>query len=197
MKLDLELLQKLVDHAGVAVRVGLRLQPAGGAGDKVFPPTYERGEDALKYTAETRRIDGKDVPAVLLNSVVAQANRMEEALLEAWQQSKLDFPVIGVEFLRRFGPARSRLDHLGVSAASDRGRHLARRDEHRRQGVVPRSAGGQGVHGGVVAQRDRGLRAVSRGLELRCVGFDGLKGGLGAKFQRALTSEIGALGWVS
>jgi CRISPR-associated protein Csb1 len=97
-KLDIDALRNLVDHAGVAIRIRQRLQPAGGAGDKVFPPTYSTGENTLKYAGETRRVDGKDVPTVLLDSVASQANRMEEALLAAWQKQQLGFPVIGVDF---------------------------------------------------------------------------------------------------
>src|SRR5207237_10224568 len=95
---DFAVLRKLVEHAGFAIRIRQRLQPAGGPGDKVFPPTYATGDNTLKYAGETRRIDGKDVPTVLLDSVASQANRMEEALLAAWQQQKLGFPVIGVDF---------------------------------------------------------------------------------------------------
>ena len=53
-------------------------QPAGGPGDKVFPPTYEGGS----YATEPRYINGEEVPCVLLDSVQSQANRMEMALLE-------------------------------------------------------------------------------------------------------------------
>jgi hypothetical protein len=35
--LTIDKLEGLVDGAGAALRVGQRLQPAGGAGDKVFP----------------------------------------------------------------------------------------------------------------------------------------------------------------
>ena len=96
--LSLSRLSALVDGQGVAVRVRQRLQPAGGTGDKIFPPTYATGDRALKYAGETRRIDGQDVPCVLLDSVASQANRMEEALQDAWDRRLLDFPLIGVDF---------------------------------------------------------------------------------------------------
>src|SRR5690606_9926298 len=87
-----------VASEGVAIRVRQRLQPAGGNGDKIFPPTYATGDNKLRYAGETRRIDGQDVPSVLLDSVASQANRIEEALLASWESKKLDFPVIGVDF---------------------------------------------------------------------------------------------------
>lgn len=96
--LNLATLADLVMGGGVAIRVRQKLQPAGGVGDKIFPPTYATGDKTLKYAGETRRIDGTDIPVVLLDSVASQANRMEEALLAAWEHRDLDFPVIGVDF---------------------------------------------------------------------------------------------------
>lgn len=64
--------------SAAAIRSRVKLQPAGGEGDKVFPPTYL----GAKY-AEEERIDpatGQRVKCVLLDSVQSQANRMEDAL---------------------------------------------------------------------------------------------------------------------
>src|SRR5687768_17092874 len=75
-ELTLDDLAGALAGADAAVRVLIRLAPAGGAGDKVFPPTYEGG----RYAFEPRRVDGKVVETVLLDSVQSQANRMEQAL---------------------------------------------------------------------------------------------------------------------
>ena len=80
----------------------MALQPAGGDGDKVFPPTYL----GAKYATEERvvPVDGdngaelKRVPCVLLDSVQAQANRMEEALQHAVDEGRIELPVIEVDF---------------------------------------------------------------------------------------------------
>lgn len=72
-----------------AIRVVTRLQPSGGAGDKVFPPTYEKGA----YATEKRYIGGAEVETVLLDSVQSQANRLEEALLDAYRSGRLSMPV--------------------------------------------------------------------------------------------------------
>jgi len=79
-----------------AFRCVTEYQPAGGAGDKVFPPTYEGG----KYAMEKRRLPGQAEPVdcVLLDSVQSQANRMELALLEAWEAKRISLPVITVDF---------------------------------------------------------------------------------------------------
>jgi CRISPR-associated protein Csb1 len=73
----------------MAIRSVTRLQPSGGAGDKVFPPTYEGGA----YAFEKRVIAGQVVDTVLLDSVQSQANRFEEALLEAFRSGRLELPV--------------------------------------------------------------------------------------------------------
>lgn len=101
-----------------AIRCITGLQPAGGKGDKVFPPTYAVERNATsRYALEKRRIDGQEVDTVLLDSVASQANRMEEALLAAWEERRLDLPVISIDFSNEssvgktintlgFGPAK-------------------------------------------------------------------------------------------
>jgi CRISPR-associated protein Csb1 len=93
--LTLQVLQKAVAEAAAAFRCVTELEPAGGPGDKVFPPTYERGE----YATEQRRINGEVLPCVLLDSVQSQANRMELALLDAWERKRIPLPVISVDFI--------------------------------------------------------------------------------------------------
>src|SRR6266568_2318535 len=96
-------LKRAVTSNAAAFRCRCRLQPAGGETDKVFPPTYAGGV----YAVEDRRVDGKVVRCVLLDSVQSQANRLEEALQDAflpnWRELPADgdalpcdLPVIGV-----------------------------------------------------------------------------------------------------
>lgn len=98
-----DLLTKLIaaSRGGTsAIRVVTRLTPAGGDGDKVFPPTYEGGQ----YAKEKRRIDGQgDVETVLLDSVQSQANRMEAALLEAFRNGQCELPLLQVKIPRLNG----------------------------------------------------------------------------------------------
>ena len=72
-----------------AIRSVTRLQPAGGVGDKVFPPTYEGGS----YAFEKRVMNGQAVDTVLLDSVQSQANRFEEVLLDAFRAGRVELPV--------------------------------------------------------------------------------------------------------
>ncbi len=78
---------------GAALRCRNRLQPDGGDGGKAFPPTYVGGV----YAVEDRRIDGRVVRCVLLDSVQSQANRMEEVLQEAFLPNWRELPTDGAD----------------------------------------------------------------------------------------------------
>jgi CRISPR-associated protein Csb1 len=84
-----------------AIRRRRRLQPAGGVGDKIFPPTYPgEGQNAPpRHVFERRRIDGHDVVCVLIDSVQSQANRLdEEALLASSVAGNVRLPRVFVDF---------------------------------------------------------------------------------------------------
>ena len=99
MTITLERLREAVTK-DAAIRRVQKLQPAGGPGDKIFPPTYpgERSTDPARHVFEIRRIDGKDVRCVLIDSVQSQANRLEEALLGAMHAGRIAMPHIAVAF---------------------------------------------------------------------------------------------------
>ncbi len=71
--LTLKHLQDAVEGSAAAFRCRRRLQPAGGGGDKVFPPTFA----GAVYAEERRHVPGRPEPAlcVLLDSV--QSNQSE------------------------------------------------------------------------------------------------------------------------
>jgi|GEM_PF-3243501 len=95
-ELTLDALRNAVAGSAAAFRCRRRLQPAGGAGDKVFPPTFA----GAVYAVEQRRIPGREAPVtcVLLDSVQSQANRMELALQEAVDAGRLRLPLVVVDF---------------------------------------------------------------------------------------------------
>ena len=97
--LSLNVLQSAVARSGAAFRARVVLDPAGGLGDKVFPPTYASDREPTKYAVEKRRVGDEEELTVLLDSVASQANRMEEALLTAWRERGLDIPVVTVDFM--------------------------------------------------------------------------------------------------
>jgi CRISPR-associated protein Csb1 len=192
--LDLTSLTSFVLQDGVAIRVRQKLQPAGGVGDKIFPPTYATGENTLKYAVETRRVDGSDIPVVLLDSVASQANRMEEALLAAWERKAIDFPVIGVDFS---------VDKDLV----DLGSVTSLQAPHRIADAILRDSTsldcttlfrdmpeGRAFTAATVKNATAVYQLCPTALVFGVWDSTGPKGGLGAKFQRTLTSEIIALG---
>lgn len=67
-------------RSAAAFRLRVRLGGLDGDGGKVFPPTYAGGV----YAVEDRRIEDTVVRCVLLDSVQAQANRMEDLVLDAF-----------------------------------------------------------------------------------------------------------------
>src|SRR2546429_2831802 len=91
-----------VDH-DAAIRRKHLLQPVGGKGDKIFPPTYpeERRGAGPRHVFERRRIDGGELWCVLLDSVQSQANRLEESLLAAARESAIALPYVTVDFTGR------------------------------------------------------------------------------------------------
>jgi CRISPR-associated protein Csb1 len=81
-----------------AIKTTTRLQPEGGNGSKVFPPTYPGERNESTYIEETRVVDGERKECVVLDSVQSQANRMENALLRKYSEGDIDFPVPTVDF---------------------------------------------------------------------------------------------------
>jgi CRISPR-associated protein Csb1 len=81
-----------------AIRRIVRMQPAGGKGATLFPPTY-RDVGHLIYT---RRIDQQDIPCVRLDSIQSQANRMELALAGLLETGELKLPLVEVQFSDSF-----------------------------------------------------------------------------------------------
>ena len=78
-----------------ALRLRCHLQPAGGPGTKVMPPTYS-GADRPIYIEEQRRIDGEQHTCVLLDGVASQANRIEDALAARVASGEVPLPTIEV-----------------------------------------------------------------------------------------------------
>lgn len=203
MTLELDVLTKAVSGTCAAIRCKTRLQPAGGAGDKVFPPTFVADDKSspLKYAHEVRRIDGEDVKVVLLDSVAAQANRMEEALLAAWEAKKLDFPVIGVDF-----SGESDLEDLGFLTSLQAPHRIADAllrdaiwEDEGRQRVLPfrESPEGQAYTAASFKNATAVYRLCPTALVFGVWDSTGPRGGSGAKFQRALVSEIVGIGFVA
>ena len=189
-KLTLSALTEAVAGGAVAIRAITKLLPAGGASDKVFPPTYVKDRQSVtKYAMETRKVDGRDVETVLLDSVASQANRIEEALLEGWRRGELGFPVISVDFRGIIGLAD--LDQITSLQAPHRVADALLRDSIDEHGTPFRQTT---VGKACTDARPNHATAMYQycptALLFGVWDSTGPRGGLGTKFQRVLVSEI-------
>lgn len=186
------------------------LMPAGGHGHKVFPPTYLEGEITVGgqtiHTKYSMEIAG-DKLCVLLDSTASQANRMEDALQDAWDDEKIGFPLLRVCF-RDLPPDDS--DDFGdidddLSRINGNGYRTALQASHRyADGGFRDSMIGDDMF----RVSETGLRVTHAspknagplyGICPHALVFGawdsiGPKGSFGAKFERILESEIKAIG---
>ena len=178
----------------MGVRSRVELEPLGGAGDKVFPPTYGVPDNArTRYAVEKRVVINADgsmsssVDSVVLDSVASQANLFELTLLDAIYAKLLAAPVTAVDFAGRglFG-----IDRITDYEAPHRIFDALLRDSMDgdtlfRHGAIGRSIT-DATPGNAAALFHHSPHTLVFG------GWDstGPKGGRGAKYERAITSEI-------
>jgi CRISPR-associated protein Csb1 len=189
-KLTLSALTEAVAGGSVAIRTVTKLAPAGGPTDKVFPPTYVKEKQSVtKYALETRKVDGRDVQTVLLDSVASQANRIEEALLEESRRGQLKIPVIAVDFT-----AIDELADLGQITSLQAPHRVADallRDSVDESGTPFRqTAVGKACTDARPNHATAMYQFCPTALLFGVWDSTGPRGGLGAKFQRVLVSEI-------
>ena len=194
--LDLDTLSRAVSGSGVAFRCCVKLHPAGGEGTKVFPPTYA----GAVYATEKRRLpDHADpVECVLLDSVQSQANRMEEALQQALDAGKIKIPVVEVDFTPYF-PGHDQKEDMRL--LDPVGKVSSLQAPHRIADAILRDSLLDGKN---FRQTEIGKRIGMVGIRDATALFEhcptalvfgmwdstGPKGGLGAKFERAMVAEI-------
>jgi CRISPR-associated protein Csb1 len=189
-KLTLAELSAAVAGGAVAIRALTRLEPAGGPGDKVFPPTYvKEGRSQTKYAMEERIVEGRKVQTVLLDSVASQANRIEEALLEGWRRGELKFPMVAVDFSEVEG--LQDLEQITALQAPHRIADAILRDSVDDKGMPFRqTAMGKACTDARPNHATGMYKHCPTALVFGVWDSTGPKGGLGAKFQRSLVSEI-------
>lgn len=182
-QLTLEKLKAAVAGNHAAIRLITRLQPAGGRGSKVFPPTHSGGV----YAWERRRLDnGEVVETVLLDSVQSQANRMEQALLDAHRANKLKLPLLQVDFSEHF-------PDIGVITTLDAPHRIADaifRDSTHNWKKFRESDVGQAFIKANIRNATALFQYCPHALVFGVWDSTGAEGGLGNKFQRAVDSEI-------
>lgn len=188
--MDIRQLNGMVEE-GAALRRRQILQPVGGKGDKIFPPTYpgEGRNPQPRHVYEKRRVNGEDVWCVLVDSVQSQANRLEESLLAVISDG-VPIPHVEVDFTEAGLEGISRITSLDAP--------------HRVYDAILRDSlyDGKGFMDSDVGQRLAKAKAedASALLEISPTALlfgawhsTGQGGGLGAKFARSLVSEIVAV----
>ena len=185
MTIDLQTLKEALDSTAAAFRCVTDYQPAGGPGDKIFPPTYEGG----KYATE-ERIDpttGERRQCVLLDSVQSQANRMELALLEAHRAGRVKLPLLVTRFdqeelLKKFTVTSLEAPHRIADALF--------RDSLLNGTIFRKSVLGSTLDMADIRNATDLFGLCPTALVFGLWDSTGLRGGAGAKFQRAIVSEI-------
>lgn len=183
-------LKTALSDGAAAFRCRRRLQPGGGEGDKVFPPTFA----GAVYSVEQRKVPGREQPVtcVLLDSVQSQANRMEEALQEAFDVGDISLPMIEVDFSEADLP-----DPIGKVSSLQ--------TPHRIADAILRDS----EYNGKPFRQSDVAKSLNQATQLRATPIytlcptalvfgmwdsAGPKGGLGAKFERAMVSEVIGIG---
>ena len=194
---------KVMVAEGAALRRRQRLQPVGGPGDKVFPPTFK----GAVYAMEQRRVQGRDEPAncVLLDSVQSQANRMELALQEALDMGKINIPLLEVDFTEHDPTGNVEDDKQKKRLIDAIGKITSLQVPHRVADAILRDSELDGV-AFRESEKGKALNTISlanatplfalcpTALLFGMWDSTGPKGGLGPKFERAMVSEVVGVG---
>ncbi len=192
--LTYELLKSAIAGNAAAIRCRSVLQPAAGKGTKVFPPTHSGGV----YASEKRRVaeQADPVECVLLDSVQSQANRMEEALQDAVDRGLFDpvgLPVIEVHF----GDSVADVQRVTSLQAPHRAADAILRDSLLDGKPFRDSEPGKRITDSSLINATALFEFCPTALVFGVWDSTGPKGGMGAKFARAIVSEIVGVGAVT
>lgn len=206
-KLDITTLKNAISGSAAAFRCRRILQPAGGEGDKVFPPTFA----GAVYAVEQRRVKGRSEPVtcVVLDTVQSQANNVEAALQAAVDSGKIKIPVIQVNFADH-APIEGGLDETKlIEQVGQNGIITSLQVPHRLADAILRDSEYEEKAGEPESRKPfrsskpgKSLNSASQMNALPVYQYcptallfgmwdsTGPKGGLGAKFERAFVSEV-------
>jgi CRISPR-associated protein Csb1 len=169
------------------------MQPVGGRGDKLFPPTFpgEQKKDPPRHVFEFRHRHNGPQLCVLLDSVQSQANRLEGTLKSLRERADLSFPTICVDF------TKTAVADVGVITSLDAphrfcdailrdsmlGKDNFRKSPEGAQLFAASQANAQAIYEIDPAALNHGAWNSNGGL-----------GAFGARFTRAVSSEIVGIG---
>lgn len=187
--MNIDTLNRIVAQ-DAALRRRQTLQPVGGKGDKIFPPTYPaEGNGPPRHVYERRRLEGREAWCVLVDSVQSQANRLEECLLHAIGDG-LPIPHVVVDF------TDAKLDGISKITSLDAPHRVY--DAIIRDSLIDgrpfmESAVGKRLTKAKAEDASALLEVSPTALLFGSWHSTGEGGGLGAKFSRCLVSEIVAV----
>lgn len=176
-----------------ALRRRQRLQPVGGKGDKIFPPTYPgegRNNPPPRHVFERRRLDGKEVWCALVDSVQSQANRLEESLLGIIREKSACIPHVVVDFT---GTGLEGISTITSLEAPHRVYDAIFRDSLLDEKPFMESETGKRLTKANAVDASALLEVSPTALLFGSWYSTGEGGGVGAKFARCLVSEVVAV----
>ncbi len=185
MVLDLKDLKVAISGRAAAFRCITDYQPAGGPGDKVFPPTYEGGSYATEERFNPKT--GQAQKCVLLDSVQSQSNRMELALLKAHRNGEIKIPLLTVRFDQEDLHKRFEVTSL---EAPHRVADALIRDSLLDGKIFRKSSKGSMLDDASTTNATGLFGLCPTALLFGMWDSTGPRGGMGAKFQRTIVSEI-------
>jgi CRISPR-associated protein Csb1 len=191
--MDIAALNRIIAE-DAALRRRQRLQPVGGKGEKIFPPTYPPSDEVKRanrnapprHVYERRRLNGQEVWCVLVDSVQSQANRLEECLLDAIRDG-VAIPYVEVDFTGAELDGVSKITSLD---APHRVYDAILRDSLYEGKPFMESEIGRRLGKAKGEDASALLEASPTALLFGAWHSTGEGGGLGAKFARCLISEI-------
>jgi len=202
-QLSFEKIRQAVAGNAAAFRCRRRHQPAGGEGDKVFPPTFA----GAVYAIEQRRLPGREAPVtcVLLDSVQSQANRMELALQDAVDDGRITLPLVKVDFSKHDPGGDLESDPKDGGLIEAVGTITSLQAPHRLADAILRDSEldgqpfrhseiGKALNTVSLANATHLFELCPTALLFGMWDSTGPKGGLGPKFERAVVSEIVGIG---
>jgi len=200
-------LTNAISGSAAAFRCRRTLQPAGGAGDKVFPPTFA----GAVYAVEQRRVPGhaEPVTCVVLDTVQSQANNAEAALQAAVDAGTIKIPVIQVSFADHAPEEGNTDDTKLIEQVGLNGIITSLQVPHRLADAILRDSEYEEEKDGakikVPFRSSRPGKTLNSASQMNALPVyqycptallfgmwdsTGPKGGLGAKFERAFVSEV-------
>ncbi len=180
-------------QSAAALRRRQRLQPVGGPGDKIFPPTYPgEGRNPPRHVFEIRRVNGDDAVCVLIDSVQSQSNRLEGALAAAMRQP--GGPLIPHAVVDFRDHDLEGLTEITSLEAPHRVYDAILRDSLMNNAPFMQTPHGRSLALATPQDASALLEISPTALLFGAWHSTGSGGGLGAKFARALVSEIMGVG---